>query len=213
MLKMRICVYTTRRLQWIVIDCKRKLQQDKGYCTKNIVGAHLTSPPHIKIGCTPVRLTWEDHLLSLFHSEEFDEQAAITGLTVLTWLLLNPRAQRYFLTFKFGVTRAVRCTWTKWPRAYHEFSTFVRWLSFVDIAWFVGLVNNCCSGVPEENRSPIPHRSHRAYLFNMFTWHSYGIGIYPTPQVSPCLSNHTVAWHSWRCHGWWGRRAWGRRRR
>ena len=38
------------------------------------------------------------------------------------------------------------------------------------------------------------------------------IGIYPT-QVSPCSSNHTVAWHSWRCHGWWGRRAWERRRR
>ena len=48
--------------------------------------------------------------------------------------------------------------------------------------------------------------------FNMFTWHCYGIGIYPTPQVSPCLSNHTVAWHSWKCHGWWSRRAWGRRR-
>ena len=47
--------------------------------------------------------------------------------------------------------------------------------------------------------------------FNMFTWHSYGIGIYPS-QVSPCLSSHTVAWHNWRCHGWWGRRAWGRRR-
>ena len=49
------------------------------------------------------------------------------------------------------------------------------------------------------------------FPFNIFTWHSYGIGIYPT-QVSPCSSNHTVAWHSWRCHGWWGWRAWGRRR-
>ena len=44
----------------------------------------------------------------------------------------------------------------------------------------------------------------------MFTWHSYGTRIYPT-QVSPCLSNLAVVWHSWRCHGWWGRRAWGRR--
>ena len=42
------------------------------------------------------------------------------------------------------------------------------------------------------------------FPFNMFTWHSYGIGIYPT-QVSPCLS------HSGTCHGWWNRRAWGRR--
>ena len=45
----------------------------------------------------------------------------------------------------------------------------------------------------------------------MFTWHGYGIGIYPT-QVSPCLCSHTVAWHSWRCHSWRRRRAWGRRR-
>ena len=73
---------------------------------------------------------------------------------------------------------------------------------------------------------PVPNRGRRFYLvvhfwldwstgspflpFNMFTWHSYGIGIYPT-RVSPCSSNHTVAWHSWRCHGWWGRWAWGRR--
>ena len=31
------------RLQWIVIDCKRNLQYDKGHCTKKIVGAHFTS--------------------------------------------------------------------------------------------------------------------------------------------------------------------------
>ena len=47
------------------------------------------------------------------------------------------------------------------------------------------------------------------FPFNIFTWHRYGIGTYPT-QVSPC-SNPIVAWHSWRCH-WWSRRAWGRRR-
>ena len=158
-----------------------------GTCNKikdtvqKIVGAHLTSHPHIKIGCTPVRLTWEDHLSLVFHSEKFDEQASITSLPVLTWLLLNPRAQRYFLTFRFGVPRAVRCTWTEWQwklvhspcqhltatcfrnywrervscsiqhicrtrwscpqrslRAYHEFSTFVRWLSYVDISWLLG---------------------------------------------------------------------------
>ena len=48
------------------------------------------------------------------------------------------------------------------------------------------------------------------FPLNMFTWHSYWIGIYPT-QIFPC-SSPTVAWHSWRCHGWWGRRAWGKRR-
>ena len=47
--------------------------------------------------------------------------------------------------------------------------------------------------------------------FNIFTWHSCGIGIYPT-HVSSFLSSHTLAWHSWRCRGWWGRGAWGRRR-
>ena len=45
------------------------------------------------------------------------------------------------------------------------------------------------------------------FPFNMFTWHRYWIGIYPT-RVFPC-SSLTVAWHS---HGWWGRWAWGRRR-
>ena len=45
------------------------------------------------------------------------------------------------------------------------------------------------------------------FRFNMFTWHSYWIGIYPT-KVSPC-SSLTVAWHN---HGWWDRWAWGRHR-
>ena len=46
-LEMRICVYTPRRLQWIVIDCKQKM-----------LSVHIVQvPPHIKIGCTPVRLT------------------------------------------------------------------------------------------------------------------------------------------------------------
>ena len=41
------------------------------------------------------------------------------------------------------------------PRACHEFSNFVRWLSYVDIAWLVGLVNNSSSGIPEEHGSPL----------------------------------------------------------
>ena len=240
MLKMRICVYTTHRLQGIVIDCKRNLQQDTRDCTKKMSVHILQVSPHIEIGCTPVRRTWEDHLSSKFHSEGYDEQAAITSLPVLKWLLLSPRAQRYFLTFKCGVPRAVRCTWTKWQwklvhspyqhpsapclrnywiervsysiqhicrtrwvyphrshRAYHEFSTSVRWLSYVDIAWLVGVGQQLLFwGSRRSQVSP-------CLLFNMFTWHCYGKRIYPTPQVSPCLSNHTVAWHSWKCHGWW----------
>ena len=66
-------------------------------------------------------------------------------------------------------------------RACHEFSTLVRWLSYVDIAWLVGSVKSSSSGIPEEHRSlrayfstclldtvagweSIPHRSRRAYL-------------------------------------------------
>ena len=45
------------------------------------------------------------------------------------------------------------------------------------------------------------------FLFNMFTWHRYWIGIYPN-QVFPC-SSLTVTWHS---RGWWGWWIWGRRR-
>ena len=51
MLKMCIRLHISRRLQWIVIDFKRNLQQDKGHCTKNkIVGAHLTSPRTLNSG-------------------------------------------------------------------------------------------------------------------------------------------------------------------
>ena len=131
----------------------------------------------------------------MFHSEECGEQASITRLPVLG--CSAPELRDVFLTFKFGVPQTDRF-WTEWqwklvhspyqpppvpnlhksPRAYHEFSTFIRWLCYVDIAWFVGLVNN--SGIPEDHKSPryqskcllgtvtgkgsIPHRSLRSYL-------------------------------------------------
>ena len=44
MLKMRICVYTHRRLKGIVIDCKRNVQQDTGYCTKKM-SVHIFQVP------------------------------------------------------------------------------------------------------------------------------------------------------------------------
>ena len=114
---LKICanVFTPpRRLQGSVIDCKRNLQKDKGYCTKKKMSVHIFQVhPHIKIGRTPVRRTGEDHLSSLFHSGEFDEQASTSSLP-RSWLLLSPRAQRYFLTFRHDVLPAVRCTWTKW---------------------------------------------------------------------------------------------------
>ena len=43
------------------------------------------------------------------------------------------------------------------------------------------------------------------YLFNMWIWHKYWMGIYPT-QIFP-FSSLTEAYHS--CD-WWSRRAWGR---
>ena len=59
-LKMRICAYTTRRLQWTVIDCERNLQQrPRTLYKKKCRCTSYKSHPHIKIGCTPVRRTWE----------------------------------------------------------------------------------------------------------------------------------------------------------
>ena len=75
--------------------------KDKGYCTKKILSVHILQVlPHNKIGCTPVRLAWEDHLSSLFHSEEFDEQASITSLPVLTWLLLSSTSSEVLSDFQ-----------------------------------------------------------------------------------------------------------------
>ena len=54
--------------------------------------------PHIKIGCTPVRLTWEDHLSSLFHSEEFDELAPNTGLSILVCCTFNELRGTFWLS-------------------------------------------------------------------------------------------------------------------
>ena len=70
--------------------------------------------------------------------------------------------------------------------------------------FLVGSVNSWSSDISEK------HGSLLFLPFNMFTWHSCGMRIYPT-LVSPFLSSHTSAWHNWRRHGWWGRRTWGRR--
>ena len=43
-------VFTHRRLQWIVIDCERNLQQDKGYCTKKSRCTSFKSPRTFKSG-------------------------------------------------------------------------------------------------------------------------------------------------------------------
>ena len=56
---------------------------------------------------SPDFLTWEDHLSSLFHSEEFDEQALRVSPKLFAAHLTS---QRYFLTFRFGVLRVFRCS-------------------------------------------------------------------------------------------------------
>ena len=99
MLKMRTCVYSSRRLQWIVIDCKRNLQQRQKILYKKKLSVHtLRVPPHIKIVCAPVRLTWEDHLSSSFHSEECDESANITGLPAQVCCTLNELRGTFWLS-------------------------------------------------------------------------------------------------------------------
>ena len=180
--KKRICVYTPRRSE----TCNK----DKGYCTKNCRCTSYKSTRTLKSGahlCASLEKTTCGHPLWGFW------WASVHYRSPRSWLLLIPQAQRYFLTFRFGVPRAVRCTWTTWhwklvhspyqhlsapclrnygigmnelflsiphksPRAYQEFSTFVRWLSYVDTAWLAESANNSSSGVPED------HRSHRAWL-------------------------------------------------
>ena len=46
--------------------------------------------------------------------------------------------------------------------------------------------------------------------YTRFFWTLAAIPVCLDDTVSPCLSRHTFAWHSCKCHGWWGRRAWGR---
>ena len=174
MLKMRICVHTTRRLQWIVFNCKRNLQQDKGYCSiKKIVGAHLTIHPHIKnrvYTCSP-HLGRPLVVIVPFWGVWW----ASAQYGSLRTCFAHLTSSEVFLTFRFGVLRAVRCTWTKWqwklvhspyqhpaatclrkntsPCTGHEFSTAVRWLSNDDISWIVGVQY----GSPHTSLSSLSH--------------------------------------------------------
>ena len=94
-----MCLHT-RRLQWIVIDCKRNLQQRRRILhKKNCRCTSYKSPRTLKSGV---------HLFAAL--EKTTCRHPLWGV----WLLLSPRAQRYFLTFRFGLPRVVRCTWTKW---------------------------------------------------------------------------------------------------
>ena len=57
-----------------------------------------TGLPVLVPDISPDFLTWEDHLSSLFHSEEFDELASITGLTVPVCCTFNELRGTFWLS-------------------------------------------------------------------------------------------------------------------
>ena len=130
MLKMRICVYTSRQLQWIVINCKRNLQQRQKTLYKKKSRVHiLQDPPHIKIGCTPVRFQCRSSkmprqrvslCLSLrFCLTLFDRFCLKENSSLSSEFLCKTVGCRGDSAFALGqkeidfeCPRAVRCTWT-----------------------------------------------------------------------------------------------------
>ena len=139
-----------RFINWTRCDIRKNETQRESTCVPRTWCASF----RCDLACTSNR-----YLSSFFHTEEKEELAPNTGLSILVCTFNEP--QKFFLTFRFGVPWAVRCTWTKWqwklvhspyqhpaasclrkntsPCTCHEFSTAVRWLSYVDISWLVGL--------------------------------------------------------------------------
>ena len=76
--------------------------------------------------------TWEDHLSSMFQSENFEELASNTSLHAC--LLHIERAQRCVLTFRFDFPRTFRCSGGKYIRIPHA----VSWHQIHHWLWF------CC---------------------------------------------------------------------
>ena len=173
--------------------------KDKRHCTKKtLLSVHIFQvSPHIKIGCTPVRRTWELFKSSCWSlSMQVIKFASATGFPVLVppflldtlWSILLKRKfelivrvslhdgdlPRWFglCTGTWNLTSSVsglsdalgqsdienlstiltsisphhvfnffsKKYWGNGShRTCHELSTFVRWLSYVDIAWLVGL--------------------------------------------------------------------------
>ena len=136
------------------------------------VGAHLRSAPkHLnRVYTCSLRLRRPLVIIVPFCGVWW---ASVNYRSPRSWPLLSPPAQMYFLTFRLGVQRAVRCTWAQWQwKLIHSpyqhpsrtkssqvspclswiNSTAVHWLSCVDIAWLAELVGSCSSAVPEEHR-------------------------------------------------------------
>ena len=75
-------------------------------------------------------------------------------------------------------------------------STFVYWLSYLDIAWLAELVSSCSFAVPEEHRSVAWHSWRPHGWWGRRAWgRRWMINLMP-----------------WRCHGCWRGQAWGRTR-
>ena len=166
---------------------------------KKILSVHILQVhPHTKIGlytCSP-------HLRGpLVVSVPFWRVwwASVHYKSLRSWLLLSPRAQRY-LTFRFGVPRAVSCTWTKrqW-KLFHspyqhspapsQVSPCLSWiLNFCSqtllrrhclIGW---LVNSSSSEISEE------YGSHRACLSTLSLDRIAGWWSIPYGSHRSCLS-------------------------
>ena len=99
----RCSVHTPRRLQWIVIGCKRNLQQRQKTLYKKILSLHiLRSSPYIKIGCAPVRRTWQLFKSSCWSlSMQVIKFASATGFPVLVPPLLLDTLWSILLKRKF----------------------------------------------------------------------------------------------------------------
>ena len=134
--------YTSPSVTVVRYRLNETCNKDKGHCTKHMSVHILQFTAHIKIGCTPVRRTWE-----LFKSSpcslsmQVIKFASATGFSVLVppflldtlWSILLKRKLELIvrvslhwrwaaevirplhwdLKFDFECLRAVRCTWIK----------------------------------------------------------------------------------------------------
>ena len=107
------CVHTRRRLQWIVIDCKRNLQRrHRKLAQKMSVHILEAHPEHLNrvYTCSPP-LRRPLVIIVPFCGVW---SASVNYRSPRSWPLLSALAQMYCLTCRLGVRRAVRCTWAQW---------------------------------------------------------------------------------------------------
>ena len=108
------CVFTHPvGYKWSLSTANETCNKDKGYCTK--IYCRCTSYKSSRTSRFGVHLFASLEKTTCRHWSILRSLMSKRPLQVSrSWLLLIQRAQKYFLTFSFGVHRAVRCTWTKW---------------------------------------------------------------------------------------------------